>query len=280
MQIFEAIILGLVQGLTEFLPVSSSAHLRVVGEFLPSAADPGATFTAITQIGTEIAVLVYFGPKIWRIIKNWGLAVAGKIPMSDPDARLGWLVILGSIPIGILGFTLQEYIRDAFRNLWIVAAVLIGFGIILGMIDRFASRRRVIDDVTYPHGLTIGIAQALALVPGVSRSGATISMARGLGYDRKSAAEFAFLLAIPAVMGSGLFELRHGLQEGSVGPYGWTGVIIATVVAGVVGWLVIAYLMRYLERGSFMPFVIYRVVIGSVIMVLLAIGVLTPYGGA
>lgn len=277
MHIFEAIILGLVQGLTEFLPISSSAHLRIVGEFLPSASDPGATFTAITQIGTELAVIVFFAPKIWRILKHWFLALGGRIPRNDPDARMGWLVVLGSIPIGVLGFTLQDYIRDAFRNLWIVAAVLIGFGLILGLVDRIASRRRAMEDVTYPHGLTIGIAQALALVPGVSRSGATITMARGLGYNRTAAAEFAFLLAIPAVLGSGLFELRHGLQEGSAGPYGWSGVIIATVVSGVVGWLVIKYLMRYLERGSFMPFVIYRVVVGVAIMVLLATNVLSAY---
>ena len=276
MNFFEAIILGLVQGLTEFLPISSSAHLRIVGEFLPSHVDPGATFTAITQIGTELAVLVFFAGKIGRIIKQWFLALIGKVPRNDPDARMGWLVILGSIPIGILGFTLQDYIRDVFRNLWLVAAVLIVFGIILGVVDRMASRARAMDDVTYPHGLTIGIAQALALVPGVSRSGATTTAARALGYNRVAAAEFAFLLAVPAVMGSGLYELQHGLEEGGAGPYGWGGVIAATVVAGIVGWVVIAYLMRYLKRGSFLPFVIYRVVLGGVVMVLLGAGVLSP----
>lgn len=277
MHYIEALILGLVQGLTEFLPISSSAHIRVVGEFLPSAADPGATFTAITQIGTELAVLVYFWSRIVTIIRKWALSLAGKVAKDDPDVRMGWLVIIGTIPIGILGFTLQEYIRDTFRNLWLVAAVLIGFGIILGLVDRYARRDRTMDQVTYPHGLTIGVAQALALVPGVSRSGATTTAARALGYDRTSAAEFAFLLAVPAVFASGLWELREGLQTGDPGPYGWGGTILATVVAGVVGWLVIAYLMRYLKTGSFLPFVLYRVALGAVLMILLATGVLAAY---
>ncbi|WP_261167193.1 undecaprenyl-diphosphate phosphatase [Microbacterium sp. Marseille-Q6965] len=277
MHYIEALILGLVQGLTEFLPISSSAHIRVIGEFLPSAADPGATFTAITQIGTELAVLVYFWNRIVTIIRKWALSLAGKVAKDDPDVRMGWLVIIGTIPIGILGFALQDYIRETFRNLWLVAAVLIGFGIILGLVDRYARRDRTIDQVSYPHGLTIGVAQALALVPGVSRSGATTTAARALGYDRTSAAEFAFLLAVPAVFGSGLWELREGLETGDPGPYGWGGTILATVVAGAVGWVVIAYLMRYLKTGSFLPFVIYRVALGAVLMVLLATGVLSAY---
>ncbi|WP_029149698.1 undecaprenyl-diphosphate phosphatase [Microbacterium indicum] len=280
MHIIEAIILGLVQGLTEFLPVSSSAHIRIVGEFLPSQADPGATFTAITQIGTELAVVVYFLPKIGRIISRWAQSLAGRVPRNDPDARMGWIVILGSIPIGVLGFVLQDVIRNTFRNLWLVAVVLIVFGILLGVVDRVASRRKEMDEVSYPQGLTIGIAQALALIPGVSRSGATTTAARWLGFSRTAASEFAFLLAVPAVFGSGLFELRDGLQTGDPGPYGWAGVIVATIIAGVVGWLVIAYLMRYLKTGSFLPFVVYRIVLGVAVMILLAAGVLTPYGGA
>lgn len=277
MNFLEAIILGLVQGLTEFLPISSSAHLRVVGEFLPSHVDPGATFTAITQIGTELAVVAFFARKIGRIIARWFLSLFGKVERGDPDARMGWLVIIGSIPIGILGFTLQEYIRDVFRNLWLVAGVLIVFGLILGAVDRAAAQKREMADVTYPHGLTIGVAQALALVPGVSRSGATTTAARAFGYDRTAAAEFSFLLAVPAVLGSGLYELKHGIEEGGAGPYGWGGTVAATIVAGIVGWLVIAYLMRYLKHGSFLPFVIYRVVLGLAIMGLLASGVLSAY---
>ncbi|GAA4766537.1 undecaprenyl-diphosphate phosphatase [Microbacterium gilvum] len=278
MSFIEAIILGLVQGLTEFLPISSSAHIRIVGEFLPSAEDPGATFTAITQIGTELAVLVYFWSKIVRVVKQWALSLAGRVPRNDPDARMGWLVILGTIPIGVLGFAFQDVIRDVFRNLWLVAVVLIVFGIILGVADRYGRRTREMEDITYPHGLGMGVAQALALIPGVSRSGATTTAARALGYSRTAAAEFAFLLAVPAVFGSGLYELLHAIREPEPNPaYGLGETAVATVVAFIVGWVVIAYLMRYLKTGSFLPFVIYRVALGAVLMVLLATGVLQAY---
>jgi len=273
----EAIILGLVQGLTEFLPISSSAHIRILGEFLPSATDPGATFTAITQIGTEAAVLVYFWRKIARIITRWAQSLAGRVPHSDPDARMGWIVIIGTLPIGIAGFLLQDQIRTFNRNLWIVATVLIVFGIVLGIADRYARRERDFDDVTYPSGLTMGVAQALALIPGVSRSGATVTAGRLLGYDRAAAAEYAFLLAVPAVFGSGLYELLHALTEPATGPYGLAETAVATVVAGVVGWLVIAYLMAYLKRGSFLPFVIYRIVLGGVLLVLLSTGAISAF---
>ena len=173
MQLLEAIILGIVQGLTEFLPISSSAHLRIVGEFLPSAEDPGATFTAITQIGTELAVLVYFWGRIMRIIAAWAKSLTGRIPRNDPDARMGWIVIIGTLPIGVLGFLFQDVIRDTFRNLWLVATVLIVFGLILGIADALGRRVRTEKDLTIGHGVTLGFAQALALVPGVSRSGAT-----------------------------------------------------------------------------------------------------------
>ena len=277
MSFIEAIILGLVQGLTEFLPISSSAHIRVVGEFLPSHSDPGATFTAITQIGTELAVLVYFWKKIVHIVKQWALSLSGRVPRNDPDARMGWLVIIGTLPIGVLGFLFQDVIRDVFRNLWLVATVLIVFGIILGIADRYGRRERDMDDITYPHGVTLGVAQALALVPGVSRSGATTTAARALGYNRTSAAEFSFLLAVPAVFGSGLYELLHALTEPGEQGYGMAETLVATVIAFIVGWVVIAYLMRYLKRGSFLPFVIYRVVLGLVLFALLATGVLSAF---
>ncbi len=276
MHIFEVIILGLVQGLTEFLPISSSAHLRIVGEILPSATDPGATFTAITQIGTEIAVLLFFWRTIVRIISRWWQSLSGKVPRNDPDARMGWLIVIGTIPIGILGFLFQSVIRDTFRNLWLVAIVLIVFGLILGAADRFGRRTRELKDITYPHGLAYGAAQALALVPGVSRSGATTTMGLALGYSRTAAAEYAFLLAVPAVFASGLYELYQSFEEPG-GPYNLGETAIATVVAFAVGYAVIAYLMRYLKRGSFLPFVIYRVVLGVVLIVLLALGVLQPY---
>ncbi|WP_431798537.1 undecaprenyl-diphosphate phosphatase [Microbacterium kunmingense] len=276
MQLIEAIFLGIVQGLTEFLPVSSSAHLRIVGEFLPSAEDPGATFTAITQIGTEAAVLLYFWKTIVRIISRWAQSLAGRVPRNDPDARMGWLIIIGTIPIGVLGFLLQDVIRDTFRNLWLVAIVLIVFGLLLGAADRWGARRRELSDLTYPHGLALGFAQALALVPGVSRSGATTTLGLALGYTRPAAAEYAFLLAVPAVFGSGFYELLQSFEEPG-GPYSQLDTAVATIVAFAVGLAVIAFLMRYLKRGSFLPFVVYRVVLGVVLIVLLSVGVLQPY---
>jgi undecaprenyl-diphosphatase len=271
----EAIILGLVQGLTEFLPISSSAHLRIVGEVLPSATDPGATFTAITQIGTELAVLLYFWGDIKRIIGRWFGALAGRVPKNDPDVRMGWLIILGSVPIVLAGYFLQEYIRTAFRSLWIVAIVLIVFGILLGVADLFGRRTRELKDLTYPHGVYYGLAQMLALVPGVSRSGATTTMGLALGYTRPAAARYAFLLAVPAVFGSGLYELVEGVREGG-GVYGPLETLVATVVAFGVGLAVIAFLMSYISRRSFLPFVIYRLLLGGTLLVLLATGVLQP----
>jgi undecaprenyl-diphosphatase len=182
MSFIEAIILGLIQGLTEFLPISSSAHLRIVGEFLPSATDPGATFTAITQIGTELAVIIYFRRDIVRIIGKWFQQFrAPKGPRSirvtrdDPDVRLGWVVILGTIPIVLVGYFAQESIRSVFRNLWLIAIVLIVFGIILGLADALGRRTKELTELTYRNGILIGLAQMLALIPGVSRSGATTS---------------------------------------------------------------------------------------------------------
>jgi len=277
MSILDAIILGIVQGLTEFLPISSSAHLRIVGEFLPNAQDPGATFTAITQIGTELAVLVYFWTRIMRIIAAWAKSLTGRVPSNDPDARMGWIVIIGTIPIGVLGFLFQDVIRDTFRNLWLVAIVLIVFGIILGVADALGKRVRTEKDMTIGHGLTLGFAQALALIPGVSRSGATTTAGLAMGYTRPAAAEVAFLLAVPAVFGSGLYELVQAIREPGQSPFTLGETAIATVVSFGVGLAVIAYLMRYLRRGSFLPFVLYRVVLGVVLLILLAAGVLQAY---
>jgi len=278
----EAIILGLIQGLTEFLPISSSAHLRIAGEFLPSAQDPGATFTAITQIGTELAVILFFRRDIARIISRWFQqfrrpqgAHSVRVGRDDPDVRLGWLIIIGTIPIVIVGYLFQDSIRSVFRSLWLVATVLIVFGILLGLADLLSRRTRKLDDLTYGHGIVIGLAQMLALVPGVSRSGATMTAGRFLGYERTAAARFGFLLAIPAVFGSGLYELVHSFGEPE-GAYGYAETFAATVVAFAVGYAVIAFLMRYIEKRSFLPFVIYRIALGAVLMVLLALNVIEP----
>lgn len=282
MGFIEAIILGLIQGLTEFLPISSSAHLRIAGEFLPSATDPGATFTAITQIGTELAVILYFRKDIARIIGRWFRHFrpvrgthAVTIPRDDPDVRLGWLIIIGTVPIVLVGYFAQEYIRSTFRSLWLVAIVLIVFGVILGLADWLGKRTRAITEMTYGHGILIGLAQMLALIPGVSRSGSTMTAGLALGYTRPAAARFGFLLAIPAVFGSGLYELVNSFGEPE-GAYGYAETAVATVVAFGVGFAVIAFLMRYIQRGSFLPFVIYRLLLGATLIVLLSTDVLKP----
>ena len=266
----EAIILGLVQGLTEFLPISSSAHLRILGEFLPNAQDPGAAFTAITQIGTETAVVVFFWRDIVRIVSHWFRSLFGRVPRHDPDARMGWLIIIGSIPIVVLGILFQDQIETVFRSLWIVATMLVVFGLILGLADWAGAKRRTLDQITVPHGILFGFAQALALIPGVSRSGGTITMGLFLGYERAAAARYAFLLAIPAVFGSGFYQLFKSWGEPAV--YGPIETAAATLVAFVVAILVIAFFMQWISRHSFLPFVIYRILLGGTIFWLLATG--------
>jgi undecaprenyl-diphosphatase len=268
--VLEAIILGLVQGLTEFLPISSSAHLRILGEFLPNAQDPGAAFTAITQIGTEAAVVVFFWRDIVRIVSHWFRSLFGRVPRHDPDARMGWLIIIGSIPIVVLGILFQDQIETVFRSLWIVATMLVVFGIILGLADWAGAKRRTLDQITVPHGILFGFAQALALIPGVSRSGGTITMGLFLGYERAAAARYAFLLAIPAVFGSGFYQLFKSWGEPAV--YGPIETAAATLVAFVVAILVIAFFMQWISRHSFLPFVIYRILLGGTIFALLATG--------
>ncbi len=287
MDFLEAIILGLIQGLTEFLPISSSAHLRIFGD-LVGWGDPGATFTAITQLGTETAVLIYFWKDITRIIGKWFRSFGGGggkrstgVQKGDPDVRLGWLIIIGTVPIVLVGFFLQDTIRTALRSLWIVAIVLIVFGLLLWLADWLGRRTKPIEAMSYRDGILIGLAQMLALIPGVSRSGASISAGLALGYTRPAAARFAFLLAVPAVFGSGLYETytaftcEPGVDAGCGAGYGLGPTIAATVVAFIVGYTVIAFLMRYLETRTFLPFVIYRILLGGVLIGLLSTGVLS-----
>jgi undecaprenyl-diphosphatase len=272
---FEAVVLGLVQGLTEFLPISSSAHLRIVGEAF-GWDDPGAAFTAITQIGTEIAVLLYFRRDIGRIIAAWVGSLAGR-RKGDPDARMGWLIIVGSIPIVVLGLLFQDRIETTLRDLRIVAIALVAFSLILYWADRVGAKKRELRDLTVGHGIAFGFAQAMALVPGVSRSGGTITMGLFLGYTRAAAARYSFLLAVPAVLGSGFFQAYEALTGDVEGEgVSWGPTILATVIAFGVGLTVIAWLLRYLDRGSFTPFVVYRIAVGTLILVLVATGVLAP----
>jgi undecaprenyl-diphosphatase len=282
--VIEALVLGLIQGLTEFIPVSSSAHLRIAGIFLEGGKDPGAAFTAIIQLGTETAVVVYFWRDIVRIVRAFFLgllAVKGpdgqpRVPRSDHDYRMGWLIIVGSIPIVVLGVLLQDLIENQFRSLWIVAIDLIVFGILLGIADRVGRKRKTLDDLSTRDGVIYGFAQALALVPGVSRSGGTIGAGLLLGYTRAAAARYSFLLAIPAVWGSGLYELVKTVREPHVEVFSGIETLAATVVAFVVGLVVIAFFLRYLNRGSFLPFVAYRILLGLFVIGLLLAGVVQP----
>ena len=212
----EVIFLGIVQGLTEFLPISSSAHIRIVGEFLPNAKDPGAAFTAITQIGTEIAVLIYFRKDILRIFNSW-IRRDG-----TTEARLGNLITVGTLPIVVLGYFGQSYITNNFRSLWLVAATLIIFGLILGAADRYGGSEKTLQHLNGRDGVAYGFAQALALVPGVSRSGATIALGRMLGYQREAALRYSFLLALPAVFGSGFYQLQQAFSDSTISPYTYT----------------------------------------------------------
>ncbi|SFT55612.1 undecaprenyl-diphosphatase [Geodermatophilus amargosae] len=271
---FEAVVLGLVQGLTEFLPISSSAHLRVVGE-AAGWGDPGAAFTAITQIGTEAAVLLYFRRDIARIVVAWVRALSDRAKRSDPDARMGWLIIVGSIPIVVLGLLFQDDIETTLRDLRIVAISLVAFSLVLYWADRVGRKERELRHLTVRDGLLFGLAQAMALVPGVSRSGGTITMGLFLGYTRAAAARYSFLLAIPAVLGSGAFQVYEVLTGGVEGEtVSWGPTALATVIAFAVGLSVIAWLLRYLDRGTFTPFVVYRVVLGLALLALVGVGVL------
>lgn len=271
----ETIILGLVQGLTEFLPVSSSAHLRIVGELLPNSADPGAAFTAITQLGTETAVIIYFWRDIVRILKQWTLSLVGRVERSDPDARMGWLIILGSLPIGVLGLLLEDYIDTEFRSLWITATMLVVFGVFLAVADRVGRQARHLDDLTVKHGVLFGLAQALALIPGVSRSGGTITAGLLMGYTREAAARYAFLLAIPAVFASGLYKLAKSVGQPQAGPYGMTETLVATGIAFVVAYVIIGWFMHYISNRSYTIFVWYRIALGLAIFVLLGLGLIS-----
>jgi undecaprenyl-diphosphatase len=271
----DAIVLGLVQGLTEFLPVSSSAHLLILSHFLPFAQDPGAAFTAITQIGTEAAVIMYFWRDITRIVKNFFLSLFGRIPRNDPDARMGWLIIIGSVPIVVLGVVFKHQIETVARNLWLVAGTLIVFGIILGIADALGKKTRGLEKLTVGRGIIFGLAQALALIPGVSRSGGTISAGLFMGFTRAAAARYSFLLAIPAVLGSGFYELYSSIKDHTLTTnVGLGQTLTATIVAFVVGFGVIAFLMRWLSTKSFMPFVIYRILLGFALIILLGFGVI------
>ncbi len=274
MDYFTAIILGLVQGLTEFLPISSSAHISIVGRAIGQE-DPGAAFTAITQLGTETAVLIYFWRDIVTIIRKWCLSLVGKVEHSDPDVRMGWFVIVGSIPISVLGLIFQDRIETSLRSLWITATMLLVFALVIMAAERAGKQQRELTDLTWRSGISFGLWQALALVPGVSRSGGTIAGGLFMGFTREAAARYSFLLAIPAVLASGglqVVKVLGGSAEGS--GTAWGPIWVATIIAFVVGYAVIAWFMRYITTHTFTPFMIYRILLALVLFALLGTGTL------
>ena len=271
MSTLEAIVLGLVQGLTEFLPISSSGHLRIVPALL-GWPDPGAGFTAVIQLGTMAAVLIYFRADLWRIAVAWVRELRVPIRQASQEARLGWFIVLGTIPISIFGFVFKDQIESGARSLYLIGSALILFSFVMVLAERVGTRQRALAEMNGRDGLFVGMAQALALIPGVSRSGATISAGLFRGFDRVAAARYSFLLSVPAVVLSGVFELRKIGGDGgaSVG-----ATAIATLVAFVSGYLAIAWLLRYLGTHTLEVFVVYRIALGALVLILAASGAIS-----
>ncbi len=273
MSLLEAIVLGIVQGLTEFLPVSSTAHLRIVPAFA-GWEDPGAAFTAVTQLGTMVAVLIYFREDLLRITRTWFASLRTPRLRKELDARMGWYILLGTIPIGIFGLAFKDQIETGARDLYLNGMALIVLGLVLLQAERVGKRNRGVESIGTRDGLVVGFSQALALVPGVSRSGATITAGLFLGLERAAAARFSFLLSIPAVVLSGLLELAS-ISSGEEGENtGAVALIVATVLAFVVGYASIAFLLRFLATRSTVIFVVYRVVLGVLVIALAASGLI------
>ncbi|SDI57696.1 undecaprenyl-diphosphate phosphatase [Nonomuraea jiangxiensis] len=272
---FEAVVLGLIQGLTEFLPISSSAHIRVVSAFA-GWEDPGAAFTAVIQLGTETAVLIYFRQEIWEIVSTWTRSLFVKELRRHWAARMGWFIIAGSLPIGVLGLVLKDQIETVFRDLRLVGTTLIVFGCILWFADRTARNKLTLEKhLSFPHAIVYGFAQALALIPGVSRSGGTITAGLLLDYRREDAAKYSFLLAIPAVLSSGLLELTQ-IGEGKAPDWGPT--ILATVISFIVGYAAVAWFLRYISSHRFTGFVIYRIILGFFVILAVTAGWIPAIG--
>ena len=273
MSILEAIVLGITQGLTEFLPISSTAHLRIVPA-LAGWDDPGAAFTAVTQLGTMTAVLLYFRADLVRIARAWLRSIRDPAARGELDARLGWYIVLGTIPIGIFGLAFKDQIENGARDLYLIGTALIVLGLLLLVAERAATHDRPLERITRRDGVVIGLAQALALVPGVSRSGATLTAGLFLGLDRPSAARFSFLLSVPAVVLSGLLEFASILDGTDDQHVGLGALALATFLAFVVGYASIAFLLRFLATHSTVAFVVYRVTLGALVLALAGAGLI------
>lgn len=270
----QVIVLSIVQGLTEFLPVSSSGHLRIVSTLFWGE-DAGASFTAVIQLGTELAVLVYFAKTIWQILTGWFRGWIDKESRGQ-DWKMGWMVIVGSIPIGVIGLLFKDPIRDGLRNLWITAAMLVLFSFVFILAEKVGKKNRGYDDLTMKDAIVMGLCQCLALIPGVSRSGGTISGGLFLGLDREVATRFSFLLAIPAVLASGLFSLPDAFNPANGQAASGIQLLVGTSIAFVIGYAAIAWLLKFVANNSFAWFAAYRIPVGIVVMILLALGILAP----
>jgi undecaprenyl-diphosphatase len=277
MNFIEALVLGLVQGITEFLPISSTAHLRIVPALL-GWSDPGAAFSAIIQLGTTAAVIAYFAKDLWKILEAALLGLAHRKPFETFDARLGWYIVAGTIPVGVAGLALKDQIEGAFRSLYVIAAAAIGLALLLVLAEKLARHSRDLGQVTLRDGILVGLAQALALIPGSSRSGVTLTAGLFLGLERDAAARFSFLLSVPATLAAGIFELRHlleatGAAGGGLAPM---PLVVGTVSSFVFGYASIAGLLRFLQTHTTAVFIAYRIALGLGILGLVSAGILTP----
>lgn len=277
MNLLHAIVLGIVEGITEFLPVSSTGHLTLVEKLLGYQIDSAGmtAFTAIIQVGAIIAAIAYFWKDIVAIVVAWFRGLGRAEGRSDPNYRMGWAVILGSIPVAVVGLVFKNAIETTLRSMWVVAAALILWSIVMAIADRMDDLGRSIEDVTWRDGLVIGLFQALSpLFPGISRSGATISAGMFRGLDRVSATRLSFFLGIPALVAAGGLEAVSQASAIS-STVGWTATIIGTVVSLVVAYVSIAWLLRFVSKNSFTGFIVYRVCLGVLIIVLLVTGTIT-----
>jgi undecaprenyl-diphosphatase len=273
MDLLEAIVLGIVQGLTEFLPISSTAHLKIVPKLL-GWSDPGAAYSAVIQLGTVAAVLVYFAKDLLRLTRAFIAGLLARTPFGTEDSRLAWFVGLGTIPIGLLGLLFKKSIEGSLRSLYVIAASLIILAIVLFIIERVATHKRTLSEMTLKDGLIIGLWQAMALIPGSSRSGTTITGGLSLGFSRESAARYSFLLSIPATTLAGVFELKHLLE--AVERPSTMALVVGTVVSFATGMAAIAGLLSFLRSRSMLVFVVYRIILGVTLIALLLTGVLQP----
>ncbi len=275
MGLFRAVVLGIVQGVTEFLPISSTAHLRIVPELL-GWPDAGAAYTAMIQLGTVAAVIVYFWGDLVRLARAWVEGLVQRVPFGTVEARLAWFVLVGTLPIAILGLLLKHHIETSLRSLYVIAFAMVGLALVLLLAERIAAHRRTLSEMTWRDGIIIGLCQAVALIPGSSRSGTTITGGLALGFRREDAARYSFLLSVPATAAAGVFEMRHLLKSGE--PFTGSDVVVGTVVAFLSGIVAIAWLLRFLRTQSTLVFVVYRLLLGGLLLFLLGTGRLNPLG--